>query len=74
MRSFKAVDAAETSGDADATATVKAEGDGNEAGADGVGGAAGRATGVVAFVERVAGSAKDGIVVCSVCGLVSDLE
>jgi hypothetical protein len=72
MRSFKAVDAAETRGDADATATVKAEGDGNEAGSDGVGGAAGGATGVVVFVERVAGSAKGGVVVCSICRLVSD--
>ena len=68
MRGFEAIHAAETGGDADTTAAVEAEGDGNEASADGVGGAARGAAGVVVFVEGVAGGAKGGVVVCSVCG------
>lgn len=74
MRGFEAVDAAETRGEADTAAAVEAEGDGNEASADGVGRATGGAAGVVVFIERVAGSAEGRIVVCSVCGLVSDLN
>lgn len=67
MARLKAVNAAEGGGKADGSTAVGAEGDGNKARANSIGGATRRATGVVARVVRVERCTFSWVVVCGVC-------